>query len=235
MLLCLQGGKVYKDFIWFFFMLWEKKNLKNLEKRGYLYLRETIYVRDGRTLKRKPKKLGDGSGARNRGKYSVKKDVYCGKIVPCFMKKFLSFKEFLKLDDDCFFDYRLNSEFLVILEDFIRYLVFIFEIDETEFEKKNFAYEIAGGFLCEKTIDFLKRFVVRSGFDERVEIERFANRCLDCGIFDNEVIISLFSKIAPEDYKDVRSEIESLRRDEEGVSSVEFDRFSDFLRGEHRD
>ena len=83
-------------------MLWEKKNIKNPETRGYLYLRETIYVRDKRTHKRKPKKLGSGSGYKERGKYSKKKDIYCGKIVECSMKKFINFRDYIKKPDEEF-------------------------------------------------------------------------------------------------------------------------------------
>ncbi len=212
-------------------MLWEKKNTKNPEKRGYLYLRETIYVRDGRTLKRKPKKLGDGSGAKNRGKYSIKKDIYCGKIIPLKMVKFNSFKDFLGLDSDKYLDYRLHSEFGVILEDFISYLIDIFDIDRDDFENKKQAYEVAGGYLSLITIDFLKRFIVRVGFDEKVEIERFANRCVDCGIFDNDVIIALFTKIAPEEYTDVREELENLKK--EKMDSSSHKSMMDFMREEH--
>ena len=213
-------------------MLWEKKNTKTPEKRGYLYLRETIYVRDGRTLKRKPKKLGDGSGARNRGKYSIKKDIYCGKIIPKKMVKFNSFRDFLGLDSDKYLDYRLHSEFGVILEDFISYLIEIFDIDRDEFENKKQAYEVAGGYLSLITVDFLKRFIVRVGFDEKVEIERFANRCVDCSIFDNDVIIALFTKIAPEEYTDVREELESLKKEKMDTSS--HDSMIDFMRSEHK-
>jgi hypothetical protein len=212
-------------------MLWEKKNTKTPEKRGYLYLRETIYVRDGRTLKRKPKKLGDGSGAKNRGKYSIKKDIYCGKIIPLRMVKFNSFRDFLGLDSDKYLDYRLHSEFGIILEDFISYLIDIFEIDRDEFLNKKQAYEVAGGYLSLITIDFLKRFIVRVGFDEKVEIERFANRCVDCSIFDNDVIIALFTKIAPEEYTDVREELESLKK--EKIEASSHDSMMDFMRKEH--
>jgi len=213
-------------------MLWEKKNTKNPDVRGYLYLRETVYVRDGRTLKRKPKKLGDGSGARNRGKYSIKKDIYCGKIVPMKMVKFLSFKQFIGKNDDEFLDYRLHSDFFIILNDFVDYLINIFEIDKDEFENKKISYEVAGGYLSKITIDFLTRFVIRNGFDEKVELERFANRCLDCGIFDNDIIIALFSKIAPEDYTDFALELESMKKFK--VDSKEFNDFSDFMRKEHK-
>jgi hypothetical protein len=212
-------------------MLWEKKNTKMPEKRGYLYLRETVYVRDGRTLKRKPKKLGDGSGAKNRGKYSVKKDIYCGKIITKKMIKFTSFMNFLNFDSDKYLDYRLHEEFGVILNDFISYLLDIFEIDVDDFENKKLAYEIAGGYLTPITVDFLKRFIVRVGFDEKIEIERFANRCVDCGIFDNDVIIALFTKIAPEEYTDVREELESLKKEKMDTSSHES--MMEFMREEH--
>jgi hypothetical protein len=227
----LQEGKIYKYINYILFMLWEKKNTKIPEKRGYLYLRETVYVRDGRTLKRKPKKLGDGSGAKNRGKYSVKKDTYCGKIIIKKMVKFTSFMSFLNLDSDKYLDYRLHSEFSIILEDFISYLLDIFEIDRDDFENKKRAYEIAGGYLSLITVDFLNRFIVRIGFDEKVEIERFANRCVDCGIFDNDVIIALFTKIAPEEYTDVREELESLKKETMEASS--HDGLMGFMKVEH--
>ncbi len=212
-------------------MLWEKKNTKKPENRGYLYLRETVYVRDGRTLKRKPKKLGDGSGAKNRGKYSVKKDIYCGKIIEKKMIKFISFKDFLKLNTDDYFDYRFNSEFGVILNDFISYLINIFDIDREDYETKKQSYEVAGGYLSTITVDFLTRFIVRPGFDEKVEIERFANRCMDCGIFDNDVIISLFTKIAPEDYTELVEELKFM--DKEIMDSSSHGSMMDFMRKEH--
>lgn len=212
-------------------MLWEKKNIKKPEIRGYLYLRETVYVRDGRTLKRKPKKLGDGSGARDRGKYSVKKDIYCGKIIPKKMVKFTSFKDFLGLDEDKYLDYRLHGEFGVILDDFIFYMIEIFDIDIDDYENKKQAYEVGGGYLSKITIDFLTRFVVRTGFDEKVEIERFANRCLDCGIFDNDIIISLFTKITPEDYTELVEELEIMKK--ETMDSGAHNGLMDFMRKEH--
>ena len=214
-----------------FIMLWEKKNTKKPEIRGYLYLRETVYVRDGRTLKRKPKKLGDGSGAKNRGKYSVKKDIYCGKIIEKKMVKFTSFKEFLSLDSDDYFDYRFNGEFGVILNDFISYLIEIFDIDREDYDNKKQAYEVAGGYLSKITVDFLTRFIVRAGFDEKVEIERFANRCMDCGIFDNDIIISLFTKIAPEDYTELVDELKSMKK--ETMETDSHDGLMDFMRKEH--
>ena len=189
-------------------------------------------MRDGRTLKRKPKKLGDGSGAKNRGKYSVKKDIYCGKIIEKKMIKFTSFKDFLGLDSDKYLDYRLHNEFLIVLNDFISYLLEIFDIDKEDYETKKQAYEVAGGYLSRITIDFLVRFIVRTGFDEKVEIERFANRCMDCGIFDNDIIIALFTKIAPEDYTELVEELKTMKTSTMDSSSHQG--LMEFMRKEHQ-
>ena len=189
-------------------------------------------MRDGRTLKRKPKKLGDGSGAKNRGKYSVKKDIYCGKIIEKKMIKFTSFKDFLGLDSDKYLDYRLHNEFLIVLNDFISYLLEIFDIDKEDYETKKQAYEVAGGYLSRITIDFLVRFIVRTGFDEKVEIERFANRCMDCGIFDNDIIIALFTKIAPEDYTELAEELKTMKSTT--MDSSSHHGLMEFMRKEHQ-
>ncbi len=186
-------------------MLREKYNsLTN--KRGYLYIRETIYQRDKRTLKKKPSKLGDGSATKNRWKYSLKKDTYCGKIIENIeIKHIITFQEYLKKikygseQDFDFLEYKIKTDFDKILDDFVNYLIYIHKINDEEFKTgKKKAYAINNGFLSRETIEWVRRFRINKSPENPREFERFMNRCLASGIFDEEIIETLYLKLIPD-------------------------------------
>lgn len=220
-------------------MLWEKKTKKQIEsnsnKRGYLYIRETYYKRDKRTLKRKIGK-GDGSASKKRGKYSKKKDIYCGKIIEVSTNKLVTFRQYQKenLSKD-FLEYKFDNDFDTILDDFIFYLIFLYDLDkEMIFSEKKIAFALSsGGYLCKPTIDFIRRFSLNGDYTSKIEIERFANRCLDAGIFDEEMIMTLYLKLLPkEDCSELQKELEELA--DFKMNSLSVDKFANFIRDEHK-
>lgn len=220
-------------------MLWEKKTKKQIEsnssKRGYLYIRETYYKRDKRTLKRKLGK-GDGSASKKRGKYSKKKDIYCGKIIEIYTNKLVTFRQYHKenLNKD-FLEYKFDNDFDTILDDFINYLIFLYDLTQEDiFSSKKIAYSLSsGGYLSQPTIDYIRRFTLNGDYTSKIEIERFANRCLDAGIFDEEIIMTLYLKLLPkEDSKELQKELEDLA--DFKMNSLSVDKFSTFIREEHK-
>lgn len=221
-------------------MLWEKKTkkqiLSNSNQRGYLYIRETYYKRDKRTLKKKIGK-GDGSATKKRGRYSKKKDIYCGKIIELNTNKMVSFRNYQKehIKED-FLEYKYNNDFDVILNDFIKYLFFLYDIDKNFLEiDKKIAYSLSsGGYLSKETINYLKKFKLNSNFFSKYEIERFVNRCLDTGIFDEEIIMTLYLKLLPkEDSLDLQKELEDLA--DFKLKSLNIDSFASFIKEEYKD
>lgn len=210
-------------------MLWEKKTSLN-EKRGYLYIRETIYVRDKRTLKRKPSKLGDGSAYKQRGKYSKKKDIYCGKIIEGVeLQKAISFREYMEsVREDNFLEYKTSVEFEVLLDNFVEYLLAIHNIEKDEFTNRpKKAYVIATGYLSLKTIENVREFTPKNSFINYKELERFANKCFDAAIFDEEIIMLLYSKLLPDDHIDENFEKELQ------LKSQEHKGLGGFIRSQH--
>jgi hypothetical protein len=216
-------------------MLWEKKNPKKPEGRGYLYLRESIYVRDKRSHTRKPNKLGSGKAKTQRGKYTKKKDIYCGKIIEIKPNSLLTFHEYLDLEDIAYLEFKINSDFNQILTKFVEYILYMYDIDKNTFYTgQKIAYEVNGGYLSTGTIDNIKKFVIRGRNSEnKNEIERFANRCYDAGVFDEEIIMNLYVKITPdlENKEEIETEIKELRK--KGIKRREHNSFMDFMRKEH--
>lgn len=205
-------------------MLWEKKT-KTTKGRGYLYIRETIYKRDRRTIKRTPKNKGNGVGLKNRGKFSIKRDIYCGRIVEIQVKHLISFQEYIKQD---FLEYKLKITFDEMLNDFVNYLLYIYEIPFEDYNSgKKLAYEIGSGFLCEQTIDYIRKFKTKQDFDSNKEIERFANRCLDAGIYDNEVIMTLYIKLAENQKPKIVAQNKELYKK---IEEENYSDFEDFMR-----
>lgn len=169
------------------------------EKRGYLYIRESFYQRDRRTLKRKPSKLGDGSATKERGRYSKKKDIYCGKIYEIEPKRLDTFKYYVENKEGIdFLNFKLKHKFEEIIDMFVKYLLYIYEIDEDDFYNgKKKVYTVNEGYLSRETILWTKRFTFRLDFDNPKEIERFTYRCEDSGIYDDEIINTLYVKLVP--------------------------------------
>lgn len=189
------------------------------EKRGYLYIRETIYKRDGRTLKRKPARLGDGSATKERGKYSIKKDTYCGKITEdIFLKYIITFNEFvsniLKTDKKTkykdFLEYKTKSSFDDIIDDFTLYLIYIYNLDKEDFfTGKKQVYAINNGYFSRDTIEWVRRFKINPKNYYTKEMQRFAFRCHDVGIYDEDIINLLYLKLNPEIDQNILSENEN--------------------------
>lgn len=180
-------------------MLREKYNSLT-KKRGYLYLRETVYVRDKRSLKRTPCKLCDGKATKQRGKYSQKIDTYCGKIEEIRIKHIITFQDYLKKEKIEYIEFKQISNYEQIIDKFVDYLLYIYEIDkDLFFSKKKRVYAVNYGYLSTQTINWLKSFRIRKGYNYETELERFSYRCQDTGIFDEDIISLLFSKIMPKD------------------------------------
>ena len=215
-------------------MLWEKKSSLK-QKRGYLYIRETIYERDKRTLKRKAPKLGDGSASKERWKYSKKIDIYCGKIIEDIeLINFLTFREYIqnnkKLD---FLEYKTQKVFSELLEDFVEYLLYSHNLDKEEFyEGKKAVYALASGYLSREGIEFLRRFTIKKNPLISNEIERFANRCLDIGIYDDEIIMLLYMKLLPSE--DANSLEQELAEKFEELEIQNHNSYKDFMKSQHK-
>lgn len=206
-------------------MFWVRKFQGEIEG-GYLYLRETIYQRDGRTYTRKPKKLGSGKSTKERGKFSKKKDTYCGKIKTVNLEKFIDFKTYiLKEKKQDFLQFKLNSSFDIILDTFIEFLLYThnLELDIFKQEGKNVFY-LGGGYLCKETIEWVRKFRVNHSNLEK-ELERFANRCQDSSIYDKEIISMLFSKLIPDSQI-----IEDIEEKQEDMKSKEYENYKDFMK-----
>ena len=218
-------------------MLWEKKDPTKPQGRGYLYLRESIYVRDKRSHIRKPNKLGSGKATKERGKYTKKKDIYCGKIVEIKPKSLLTFSEYLDLENTQYLEFRINSSFEKVLDKFIEYILYMYEIDKKEFlEGPKVAYELNGGYLSRETIEHIRKFIIRGkNTENKNEIERFANRCYDAGVFDEEIIMTLYTKITPdlENKEELEEELKELKK--KGLKRRHHKSFMDFMRREHRE
>ena len=213
-------------------MLWEKKSLKEPEKRGYLYLRETLYIRDKRSHIRKPKKLGSGKAYFERGKYSKKKDIYCGKIIEIAPVHFLTFENYIEKIGYSYLEYKLNVKFNELVDGFVNYLLYIHEITAEMFNSKpKKAFELGSGYLCQQTIDFLKSFTVRHNEDNKRELERFAFRCEDAGIYDTDVIATLYTKIMPAVDESIKEELEELKKHRN--TKKQFQSFRDFVKGQY--
>ena len=189
------------------------------QKRGYLYIRESVYIRDKRTLKKKPFKLCDGTATKNRWKYTQKVDTYCGKIFEIEIKHILTFKDYIIQNKIKFTEFKINSSFDKILDKFIDYLLYIYDIDNKQFfEGKKKVYAINNGFLSRDTINWFRKFSIRKGYPIQKEMERFTYKAEDIGIFDKEIISLLFSKIMPtdnilkEDIDDKTKQLQQLKR-----------------------
>ena len=203
--------------------------LKN--KNGYLYLRENIYVRDKRTLKRKPKKLGDGTY--NPNNYKKKKETYCGKIIPIIHQpKLITFQDYLKQEHNInYLDFKLTKGFLEILNKFVKYILFIYDLDEKDFfEGKKKVYDINEKLLSRETINWLSKFEFVNSPDNPKEMERFLNRCEAIGIFDEEIQNLLYLKITPELEKE---DFEKLFEEDIEIEKIKADNLKEFIGGNY--
>lgn len=199
------------------------------QSRGYLYIRESQYVRDKRTLKRKASKLCDGTATKDRGKYSKKKDIYCGKILEIEIKFVETFRNFIENQDKEYFEYKLNLKYEELIDEFMDYLLYIYDIDKDDFfNGKKAVYVVGNGYLSRETINWLKRFNIKGDYESSREIGRFTYRCEDVGIFDEETINSLYLKLVPQVNKeDMLEEIKSIQKSNE---VKEYKSYKDFMK-----
>ena len=194
--------------------MFREKLRANSDERGYLYIRETIYERDGRTLKRIPRKLGNGEATKNRGKYSKKIDIYCGRIIEKKIIHFINFSDWINNKGLDFHIFKLNSDFNTILNEFINYILYIYEIDYLEFHESSIkkVYALGSGFISPIVISWLKRFNINGNPNNLSELKRFAYRCQDCCIFDDEIVHLLYVKMIPKELSDnLANEIKDMR------------------------
>ncbi len=209
--------------------MFREKLTKNPEERGYLYIRESYYQRDRRTLKKKPFKLCGGTASKERGKYSKKKDIYCGKIYEKDIVIIETFKDYVKKDTKDFTKFKINSTFDEITDKFVNYLIYLYGIDKEEYEQQKKVYAIGDGYLNPKIITWLKSFQIKGDYNSPSEIERFTYRCQDCGIFDEEIINLLYVKIVPEVQRDeIVAEIKLMQKSKN--HKLEYKNLYDFLK-----
>ena len=194
--------------------MFREKLSKKPNERGYLYIRDTYYERDKRTLKRKPSIYGNGSAKEERGKYSKKKDIYCGKIHEVEVQKIESFKYYIKKESRDYIFYITNTEFNDLIDKFVEYLLYIYEIPKGDFyNSKKQVYTFAEGFCSKDIINWLKSFKLNTNYYSYSEIKRFYNRCQDCSIFDEDIINALYLKLVPDiDREEIKKEIEDLKK-----------------------
>jgi len=208
--------------------MFREKLTKNPNERGYLYIRDSYYKRDRRTLKRK--KTGDGTAYKQRGKYSKKKDIYCGRIYEKELIKVITFKEYIESHDENFLNIKLESDFEELIDIFVGYLLEIYGIDQEEYlAKQKKVYAIGNGYLSKDTIKWIKNFNINGNADNPNEMKRFAYRCADVGIFDEDIINILYVKLIPEiDKQYLEDELYELNtREDNKMSAVNL---KDFLK-----
>jgi len=214
--------------------MFREKLTKNLDERGYLYIRESYYERDGRTLKRKPKKLCDGSATKNRHKYSKKRDIYCGKIKEKEIEILENFEDFYSIvqnNQKEFTIFKIESTFEELLDTFIDYLLYVYKIDKQTYEKNTpkHAYALGDGFLSPIIISWLLRFNINGSCDNPNEIQRFTYRCQDCGIFDEEIINILYLKLVPDTKRqEITQEIRQMQKSTQ--NPIRYKGLYDFLK-----
>jgi hypothetical protein len=195
--------------------MFREKLHKDPNKRGYLYIRDSFYKRDKRTLKKTPQKLGDGTATKNRGKYSKKKDIYCGRIYEVELQNMESFRNYLKKQNKDYITYLNKLDFNQIIDEFVKYLLYIYNINIDEFyDSKKKVYTFADGYCSKETINWLKQFNLNSDIYSKSQMKRFYNRCQDCSIFDEEIINLLYLKLIPDIYnkEDIKQEIQNLQK-----------------------
>ena len=64
-------------------------------------------------------------------------------------------------------------------------------------------------------------------------IHQVANRCYDAGVFDEEIIMTLYTKITPDlqNKEEIEEELEELRK--KGLKRRSHKSFAEFMRKEH--
>lgn len=241
-------------------MLWEKKTTKQIREnslqRGYLYLRISEYKRDRRTLKRKPRHLGDGSAHKERNKYIVKKDIYLGKIHQLTPSSFMSFQDYIIMQlqkEKDYLQYVLHTPFEEMVFDFISYLSELYEIPlpiskkeiihssfenllTSNFSKKTYALKTGGFFniiLCKRVLDFepSQKEIVHTR-----DFELFSNRCIDAGFFDEYVQMALYLKLLNTKSVDsLEEELLSYYLEKDAQEIISQKSFEEFMRNMYKE
>ena len=190
-----------------------REKISKSSGRGYLYIRESVYIRDKRTLQRKPARLGSGSATLERGKYTKKIDIYCGKIIELKLIKFDTFKEYLTSNNLKFLEFLTSSSFEELFNTYIDYLLHIYDLPLSLFSTSKKVYALGSGYLCPKIIDWYLKFEIRGSSDSLKQFRRFYLRSMDIGIHDMEIIESLYLKLSPHlSLDEVKEEITSMQK-----------------------
>jgi len=201
----------------------------------YIYLRYSEYIRDKRTLKRKPR--SQGKGDYNPNKYIKKKDIYLGKLTTLENpKQIIFFDDYLKnigIKDKN--DFLNNNSYDKIFDIYLKYLFELYNIDEIDFFNKDklIVYETSNGYISKRMLDWVHSFIVnQNNFLDEKEIQRFTIRCEYLGILDLDIINALYSKICPEineeeNLKELNKEIDKLKKDE--LKRESYKNVKDFL------
>jgi len=210
--------------------------VKNQGKNHYLYWRYSVYERDKRTLKRKPRRLGDGTF--NRNKYTKRKDYYLGKLIKLDPpKKIFFFQQYLKKQNiENLKLFLAEKSYEEIFDSYVEYIIELNEIDKEELFNKNkqIAYEMPLGYISQRLIQWVHSFEFNSKLDptDEKELDRFAGRCEFIGISDPDIISALYQKICPEiDMEDIKKalqeEIKELEKSK--LKTMKYEDFKDFL------
>jgi len=184
----------------------------------YVYLKESVYVRDKRTMTRKPRKLGSGNF--NQNKYVTKKETYIGKLVKIETpKQFYLYETFLLNRDIKDFNKFLEEiEYDALFDSYLEYLHELYNITKEDFEKKNIVYYTDSCiYFSLKLIDWTKSFKFSPKYHhtDRKEMERFIDRCELIGIIHKQVIMALYEKLCPK--RDENEMIAEMQREIDGL------------------
>lgn len=218
---------------------WIKNNISKDKTRAtsqYLYLRYSQYQRDKRTLKRKPRKLGEGTFDQN--KYIKRKDIYLGKLIELpNPQKIFFFREYLENKEiNNFQKYIHETNYKDLFNKYIEYMIEFYQIDKEELfsSDKHIVFDVAGAYISKRLIEWVNSFEFHQKRDpkDEKELDRFAARCEFIGIIDIEVISALYQKICPEiENEDIinalKEEIEEMNKLK--LPSKEIDNLREFL------
>lgn len=140
----------------------------------YLYLREKIYKRDKRTLKRSTNyRQYDGAAYKARGRHSKTVDIkYLGKIYYPGEIDNIDFEEYLEKNKNLSFSELLTQDYDNIVNTYYDYLLSIIHGEKSE----SVHYALNDGILSIYSLDPLLKFEFRIGedYNARTESDRFA-------------------------------------------------------------
>lgn len=182
-------------------------------REKYVYLKESVYIRDKRTMTRKPRRLG--SGTFNQNKYVKKKETYIGKLVKIDKpEKFYLYEKYLEekgiIDSD---KHISETEYGELFDSYLGYLNELYEISSEDLEKTNIVYYTDSCiYFSKKLTDWAKSFKFSPKYHhtDKKEMERFIDRCELIGIVHKGVITALYEKLCPKiDEKEMMAEMQN--------------------------